>query len=72
MSCDGIPCTGTETFIGAFTGTQAQNGVWTGKANGSVDVAYPNSMGKDGDNGVTCSAFTKEIKLVPGFTDTDL
>ena len=71
-SCDGIPCEGTEEAEITFTGTADANGIWTGKASGSVTAAYPNTLGKNGNNSTNCDASPTQARLRPGFSDTPL
>jgi hypothetical protein len=72
-SCDGTPCQGTETAFGTLTARWSPaETAWVGEASGSVDVSYPNTLGKSGNNSISCSAYFEKGKLRPGFTDTDL
>jgi hypothetical protein len=73
LSCNGIPCEGTESGFGTFTGIWNSNlGMWEGKATGSVDVEYPNTLGNSGNNSISCSASIIKSKITPGFNDPDL
>jgi len=71
--CNGTPCTGTESGFGTFTGSwNPNNNRWEGIGTGSIDVEYPNTMGKSGNNSLTCSASINKTRVVPGFDDPDL
>lgn len=72
-SCDGTPCTGTESGFGTFTGSwNSTKGYWVGTAAGSVDVEYPNTLGKIGNNSTSCSASITKTKISLGFDDPEL
>ena len=71
--CSGTPCTGTESGFGSFTGSwNSKLGIWEGKSTGSVDVEYPNTLGKSGNNSISCSASIIKSKITQGFNDPDL